>query len=281
MLDQLLTRKDLVDKIIGRLMSGEKNLSYSSLSAFKKSPTAFIDYQLGIKEETDAMIYGSMVHCLVLEPDDFENRYFCLDDTVVCLNIGGAKPRATKAYKEWYAIEAAGAGDKIIVGTEDYRIARMTAKNVRENKASAKVLKLCPEREKKVEWEYMNFSFKGFKDADGEKDTFDLKTCTDADPEKFQREIINRGYYLQAAMYLQAEGPRNYYIIAVDKKGGISVHLLHPKLVEYGLNEYHKLLTRFNECILRNTFHENYDFWSPRWDGIFMMERPAYLYKYE
>jgi hypothetical protein len=57
--------------IISGLMSGESHLSYSSLKAFKKSPIDFINYKMGKKETTDAMLFGSMLHCLVLEPQDF------------------------------------------------------------------------------------------------------------------------------------------------------------------------------------------------------------------
>lgn len=265
-------------EIIDRIMSGEKHLSFSSLNAFKSSPKTFIDYQRGVKEETDAMIYGSMVHCLVLQPHLFEERYHCIDDRDICVQIGGAKPRATYRYKEWFAVAQQEAGERILVETDDYIAAKIIAREIKTNKASAKVLGLCPDREKPIEWEYMNFKFKGFKDADGEKDVFDLKTCADASPDKFHRDIISKGYYLQAAMYLYAEGVKNYFIVAVDKKGGISVHHLHPKLIEHGMDEYHKLLTSFNECVLKDAWDQNYDFWAERWDGIFTAEKPAWLY---
>lgn len=270
---------NVTEQIIGGLMSHESHLSYSSLSAFKEAPSVFINYKIGKKEQTDAMLFGAMLHCLVLEPQDFFNRYHCLEDGDICNQIGGAKPRATKAYKEWKEVAIQEAGDKIIVETNDYLAAKIIASNVLHNRASRKILDLGWQHETPVEWEFKNFKFKGFIDGMGDKVIFDLKTCADAEPDKFQREIMQRGYYLQAAMYLYATGQmRDYYIIGVDRKGGVSVHKLEMALIEHGMTEYNKLLDKFNECILKDAFDQSYDFWADRFDGIYDAEKPAWLY---
>lgn len=270
---------DNMQGIIDDLMSHEGHLSFSSLKAFAESPATFAEYKLAKREPTDAMLFGAMLHCLVLEPQDFENRYLCLDDREICNQIGGAKPRATKAYKEWYAVTVTEAGDRQIVETNEYLAAKIIASNVLHNRASAKVLDLCWEHEQPIEWEFMNFKFKGFIDGIGEKAICDLKTCPDANPDKFQRDIISNKYYLQAAMYLYAEEKNlPYYIIAVDKKSGVSVHKLEDKLIELGMKEYIELLNRFNECILKDHFDQSFDFWAERMDGIYVAEKPGWLY---
>jgi hypothetical protein len=276
---QTSSRQQHIDRIVHGLMAHEDHLSYSSISAFKNSPRTFIDYKLGVKEETESMQYGSMLHCLVLEPDDFFNRYHTIQDGDICNQIGGAKPRATKAYKEWYQEAVGKAGDKQIVENNDYVAAKIAAENIRTNRASAKILNMAIEKEKALEWEFKNFKFKGFIDGDGEKIIFDLKTCTDASPQKFQREIVQRGYYMQAAMYLCGLGQvKDSYIIACDRKNGISVHKLEGKLIEHGATEFNEILDKFNHCILTDAFDQSHDFWSDRWDGIFMCEKPGYLY---
>jgi hypothetical protein len=265
--------------VIDSLMAHEGHLSFSSLKAFADSPSTFAEYKLAKREPSDAMLFGAMLHCLVLEPKDFEKRYLCLDDQDICNQIGGAKPRATKAYKEWKAVTVAEAGDREIVDTNEYLAAKVIASNVLHNRASAKILDLCWEHEKPIEWEFQNFMFKGFIDGKGEKAIMDLKTCPDAEQDKFQRDIINNRYYLQAAMYLYAVGENiPYYIIAVDKKSGVSVHKLHDKLIEHGMNEYNTLVGKFNECILKDHFDRSYDFWSDRMDGTFICEKPGWLY---
>lgn len=265
--------------IIDGLMDHTGHLSFSSLKAFAESPSKFMEYKLAKKEATDAMLFGAMLHCLVLEPLDFDRRYLCLDDTDICNSIGGAKPRATKQYKEWKALVVAEAGEREIVEPNEYLAAKIIASNVLHNRASAKILDMCWEHEKPVEWEFKNFMFKGYIDGKGEKAICDLKTCPDAEPKKFHRTLIDGRYYLQAAMYLYALGENlPYYIIAVDKVGGVSVHKLEDRLIEYGMTEYNMLLDRFNECILKDSFNQSYDFWSDRFDGTFMAEKPTWLY---
>lgn len=268
-----------IERIVASLMSHEGHLSYSSLSAFKSSPRDFINYKLGIREETDAMLYGAMLHCLVLEPADFFNRYFILDDLSICNQIGGAKPRATNAYKEWKKVALQEAGEKIMVETADYEAAKIAANNILYNRASRKVLDLAPEREKPIHWEFKNFKFHGKIDGTGDVLIFDIKTMPNAAPKEAQREIIKRGYHIQAAMYLYAEGKvKDYYIIAADRKNGISVHKMERALIEQGMEDYDKLLDAFNECILKDAFDQSYDFWADRYDGIFMCEKPSYMY---
>lgn len=270
---------DRTAPIISALMAHENHLSFSSLKCFKQAPANFIEYKTGRKETTDAMLFGQMLHCLVLEPQDFDNRYLCLEDQDICSQIGGEKPRATKAYKEWYRVTIAEAGERTVVDTNDYISAKIIASNVLHNRASRKILDMGWEHETGVDWEFKNFKFKGFIDGKGDKIVFDLKTCADANPRKFQREIMDNSYYLQAAMYLYAlEKDMPYYIIAVDRKGGVSVHALDHHLIEHGMKEYNELLDKFNECILKDAFDQSYDFWAGRWDGIYDCEKPGYLY---
>jgi hypothetical protein len=279
-------RKIQVQGIIDKLMSGEGKLSYSSLSAFRESPKSFIDYKLKQRIETPAMIYGSMVHCLVLEPEKFELRYHAIDDEDICNSIGGAKPRATKAYKEWYAIAEQEAGERILVDTDDWNAAKIVANGVRYNRATSKILGLCEAHETPVQWEYKNFSFQGIMDGYGQRAVFDLKTVADAEPRKVQRDIYQNWYYMQAAMYLHGLGYKDeqgikdmpYYIIAADKIGGVSVHHLDYNLIIHGLNEYSNLIDKFNLCVLKECWNESYEYWSERFDGIFVCDKPSYFY---
>ena len=287
-MEALLSNLSFSEMIVENLMSHRTHLSYSSLSAFGESPKDFINYKIRKREQTDAMAYGSMVHCLVLEPDDFENRYLAFDDTDFCesLKAGGAKsPRATNAYKDWYAQQEAGLGDRIMVSPVEFNHAKIVAGNVIHNRASAAILRMCPNHEKAIEWIYQNFLFKGFIDLDGDSAICDLKTCADAEPRKFQREVVNMDYHLQAAMYIKADmllrntdRMKDFYWIAVDKKGGVSAHQADKHLLESGMERYEKLISSFNECILSDRWDESYDYWSERWDGIYKAEKPSWMY---
>ncbi len=277
-MEQLPSRTDKINEIVGRLLSKESHLSYSSLTQFKDSPKAFIDYKLKSYEQTDAMIYGAMVHCLILEPAEFENRYYVLDDAEIIMEIGGAKPRATTAYKQWKLEEVIKSDGKIVVSSDDYTSAKIQSLNVRHNYAAKLVMNKVIETEKKIEWEDKNFLFKGVIDGFGSV-IVDLKSCADASPRKFQRDIVSMDYHLQAALYLKGIGKNlPYYIIAFDKSNGVSVHQLTETLLTHAMKEVDTLLDQFNKCILEDGFNKSYDFYSERFDGAYYCDKPAYLY---
>lgn len=264
-------------EIIERIMRHEDHLSYSSLKAFSESPADFIRYKMGAKETTPAMAFGSMLHCLILEPEEFDSRYFLIEDEDICKEIGGAKPRSTNKYKDWLSTQADKAGDREMIQLGDFKEAEMIASNVRYNNPSKKIIDQCNEKEMPIEWEFKNFRFKGFMDGNGDKVIVDIKSCSDASPKKFQRDIISNKYHLQAAMYSYAVGGKDYYIIAVDRKGGVSVHLLSKELIGYGMEEYNYLMDKFNECVLFDLWDSSFDFYCPSPGGIYTAEKPAYL----
>lgn len=284
---QTETRLEFIERLVEQLLANESFMSYSSLKQFKDSPKAFIDYKMKTMVQTPAMQFGTMVHCLVLEPDEFDSRYMALDDAEIVAQIGGARPTATKTYKEWKSEQqqTADAAGLEIVEAEAYRKAQAIALNIRHNRSARKVLKMADKREQRIEWKYMNFLFRGIIDGAGDNCIFDLKTCADAEPRKFQRDIVNMGYHIQAALYLKGIG-RNvpYYIIAADQKGGVSVHQIEEELLVHGLEEVDKLMSFFNDACLQvksgkpEIFNESFEFWADRFDGIYKMEKPAYLY---
>jgi hypothetical protein len=267
-----------VDEIISKIMRQESHLSFSSLSQFAESPKDFIQYKLKQKVQTPAMIFGQLVHCLILEPGKFEHRYYVVDDRAKIIEIGGGNPRNTNKYKEYMIAQRALAAGREVVDWADFQQATLMANQVKYNKASGRLMAQVVQTEKEIFWEYGNFKFKGFIDGEGEKIRIDIKTVTDASPKAVQREIINNRYYLQAAMYNYAAGPKEYYIIAVDRAGGVSVHHIHTLLMMHGMEEYDLLVNKFNECVFTDAWNESYDFWSDRYDGTFIMEKPRWMF---
>jgi hypothetical protein len=291
-IEPMLSRLEQMIPIIAAIMSGEMKLSWTATSNFIDSPKDFADYKLQKKEPTAAMNFGSMVHCLVLEPGDFDKRFYAFDDTdkVEELIAGGAKsPRATKVYKQWKAQMCEAAGERIIVNPKEYAHAKIIAANIKNNAAAARLMAKCPKRETPVEWEFMNFLFRGFIDLMGDTDICDIKTMPDAQQDKVKREIWYRKLYIQGVMYLigareedKKKGvepvDRNYHIIAVDKLGGISCHQLDPALLKYGMEEYDKYMKRFNYAILTEAWDMSYDFWSEYWHGEFIVEKASWMW---
>lgn len=302
-IEPMLTRLDLMRPIVDDIVFGRKKLSYTALSNFIDSPKDFSDYKLSAKVETPAMIYGSMVHCLVLEPKSFESRYYTIDDSdmVEALrNEGSKNPRATNKYKEWLAKAEDGANGRIIVSPKDYAHAKVVAYNVRTNRASARLLAACPLREQGVEWNFLNFGWHGFIDMEGEHDIADLKTMPDANRDYVDREIKRRRLYLQSVMYGMGSMSRGLtpeqmeefeysvkadkktkHIIAVDKVGGVSVHEIHPRLLQYGLDEMTHYVKQFNRAYIEEAWDMSQDFYGHPWSGRFVCEMSGYQLKAE
>lgn len=271
-------RDIFISDLVEQIKKKEVKLSYSSISQFKKSPRSFIDYKMGKKEQTDAMLLGSLVHCLVLTPDLFEKQYYLFDDSEKVAEIGGGNPRATTKYKEWKAAQFESMPENLcIISKDNLNQAKVMADAVLNNSVSKSILAKCPEREVKVHFDINGLPFVSFIDAKGEECIIDLKICQDAEPKKFQRTIINDGYYLQGGVYSVAlEELKPFYIIAVDRSGGVSVHKLMDSLIEHGMNEFERLTREFNDCVDNNDFHCSFEYRSH--SGFYHMDKPAYAF---
>jgi len=89
----------------------------------------------------------------------------------------------------------------------------------------------------------------------------DFKFSKDADPDKFERDIINYDYFMQMGMYASHhEGIPECYFIVYDKSLNFSVIKIDYSLLSYGKRKYEYLVTKLNQCIKENRFTESYNF---------------------
>lgn len=80
--------------------------NYFSPSQLKKLTISIGQLQMYIKRKfitTSSMNLGTAVHCAILEPFDYDDRFAVLDDDLICLEVGGKRPTSTSKYKEWLA----------------------------------------------------------------------------------------------------------------------------------------------------------------------------------
>jgi exodeoxyribonuclease VIII len=216
---------------VGAFKGSVKNLAnqtYHGLTAYwsstalkymsSKSPAHFkslyIDRDVEKKDATPAMVLGSLVHCMVLTPDEFQNEFFIMPDLNFRTNEG-------KAAREEILARNVG---KQSVTDEMVSQAHRMRESVFNNTRAAELLEGLT-REAAFFWTcpFTQLNFKAKIDACGATRMIELKTTRDASPAFFQRHSDNMNYDLSIIHYRQAlahvmgcEPP--VHIIAVEDK---------------------------------------------------------------
>lgn len=199
-------------------MSNEINFEeYKAIKAINASflkACSFGAYQ-GYKQlhepsyESDAMAMGSAVHCAVLEPDKFLERYA----------ISEKFDRRTKAGKEAAAaFEAANVG-KFVIDSED----ASKIERIRTNCLAIPQIREAIERfdkEKSITWG--DGQFKARLDLCDAVNgvVIDLKTTRSADQREFTNQLISLRYDIQLLHYCKAINATAAYAIAVEVESG-------------------------------------------------------------
>jgi hypothetical protein len=259
--------KESIDALINGILKQESHLSYSSISAFKKSPLDFIKYKFHKSEPTPAMEFGSMVHKLLLEQNAFFDKYAIIPNdapkkpTNVQINAKKPSDETLNAIEYWNIFKVS-THNKILINSNEYNDAEKVIESLYKNQSSFELINSATSFEKEHNFVYDNFLFKAFIDAECDLFRFDLKVVASAEPRKFQRDAIAYGYPIQSAVYEIASGKKDFYNIAVDKMGGVSVHKMSRQTIDYGKKCLDDILENFNRCILEDAWLKSYEFYS-------------------
>ena len=185
-----------------KLKHGRDYFSPSQLKKLFVSVSSLTSYLKKRWTTTSSMTLGTLVHCLILEPQEFTKRYVVLDDKEILNEIGGARPTASKKYKEWLSGFAEENKGKELVTMKDMAIANKILKKAKstgiiqewftDGKAEVTV--------KGVAKGY-NEEFDGLCIIDYDTDfvSIDLKT-TSKPLSKFKYDANELGYDIQASI---------------------------------------------------------------------------------
>jgi len=227
-------------------------LNWSSLKFYAKSPAHYRENVDNPQEQTAAMLLGSAVHCLCLEPVLFDQQYAVAPDV----------DRRTKAGKEQWALFEDEHQGKNILTFEQSTLARGMAASVLDGKAG-KLIGLCSERELTLTWEdqFTGLQCKSRLDAVDLVNglAVDIKTTEDASQQSFSRTVYNYLYHGQAAFYLEALRQNGFMInrfifLAVEKKPPFAkaLYLCSDELLASGRILYQECLSKHAECLAVN-----------------------------
>lgn len=224
-------------------------VNWSSLRHYAKSPAHYRENADNPREQTVAMLLGSAVHCLCLEPTLFEQQYAVAPEV----------DRRTKAGREaWAAFENAHQGKGVLTLEQQSLVQDMAASALKGK--TGNLLSLCAEREITLTWEdpITGLQCKARLDAVDMVNglAVDIKTTEDASPQAFSRTVYNYLYHGQAAFYLEGLRQNGFMInrfifLAVEKKPPFAkaLYLCSDELLASGRILFQGCLNKHAECL--------------------------------
>lgn len=240
--------------------SDYSRVSRSMLEVFRESPSRyhgrFVAKTIPAPEPTEALVFGSLFHVAVLEPEKYTRDYF-----VPPALAPDNQPwdRRKKDHKEWWKeIEA---DKRTPITAEDNKLVL----------AMRAAIGRCPHAANLVFDESMSETAIWWIDSEtgiarkSKRDTLhrngtiivDIKSCRDASPQAFARDCVNFGYHRQVATYTEGhevvtgEPPRAMVFVCIEKNEphDVAAYELDEEAVALGNRQNREALNRLAKCI--------------------------------
>lgn len=217
-------------------------LSYSGAKQILRSP---MHYQAWLKEErkeTPALKLGRLAHLALLEPAKFNETVKVGPDV------------DSKAKKEWKDFAASLAEGVEAVTPDEFNTISGIVDSAELALAHLKVNGNVWETEQYIVGEYNGVPIKGRPDLiteiDGQRVCVDLKTCGDASPWAFGRDIYEYKYHLQQAVYQVLTKTERHILIAVEKEApfGFRVYTLDEASAAAGKALMDEAVALYSAC---------------------------------
>lgn len=236
-------------------------ISASSIKKIKKSPLHFKEE---ITEQTDAMLFGSAYHTYILEAEKFESEFFVYDPN--------ARPDPSKNFnatvnKEWK--NGIYLQYKNVIDVDQFNQIKSMKERLFKNIYARNLLKKgIAEKSffaecKTFENRDINIKIRPDYLKEKKRVIVDLKTCSDASENGFQKQAAKFDYHIQSALYVdimeQIEGekmPWSFIFIAQEKTYpyAYGIYEASPQFIAQGRYEYEQLILLYQQC-------KDKDFW--------------------
>lgn len=239
----------------------KRPLSYSSLKEFQKSPAHYVHYITKPYEPpTDAQLLGSYFDCIVLTPKDVAKRFIVAPEY-------DARTVDGKAIRDEFYDSAKG---KTIIKESMAEKAEAMREALLNDEVAAPYIRCKGEIQKKLMWTNRQTKLRcnGYADKITPDFIMELKSASDASPDKFIRDAFSYGYPLQAAMYLIGDSSFNeksfvHVVVEKTKPYGVAVYHATSDFIGYGIGLYSRLMQHFQVCLETDSFGQSYSFHSP------------------
>lgn len=256
-----ITKPGIYPSLPNDFYHASDGISKSGLDVIAKNPAKyyFNKFIAPPRVPTAAMVLGSLTHTLVFEPEQFDKEYILSPD----FNRRTKQGKADELkFKEANC-------KKQIITPKEYTEATAISTSVINHPYVASILS-----HGEAETSYYAIDdetgelVKVRPDWAREDLLFDLKTCQDASKAAFHRDILNRRYHVQAAMYrhvvnlaLRSAGMepliRDFVFIAVEKEEPyeVAVHKLGPLSMAQGMYLYREAMEVYAKCKADDFYH--------------------------
>lgn len=223
-------------------------VSKSDLDLINRSPLHYMDSRQNRKEQTEAMLFGSVVHKLVLEPESFAAEYA----------VAPKFDRRTKAGKQAWQDFSDSIGNETVISEELYTEAQAVAGAVLANPIANKLL-AGGQAEQSFFWTDAETGVECKCRPDyllRERGlVIDLKTTENASPERFAKSAYDYRYHVQAWWYLHGLqqcgiDANDFVFVAVEKKPpyAVCVYAADDLMLRLGEMEAMENLRTYAEC---------------------------------
>lgn len=232
-------------------------ISNSGLAKVDRSPAHYyawsIDPNRPPEPERAGQLEGSLLHCALLEPEEFDKRYV----------VGPTCNRSTKLWKEWK--EHNTKDGRIAIQGDQKDTAFLQAASARAiPDVAAAVTK--GDREVSAYWndpetgvlcrcrpDYVHESARGVV-------LLDAKTYSSADPWEFARQAARKGYHRQAAYYSDGYAIASgrpvlafiFVVVETEWPYAVSAVMLDEASLAAGRALYRRNLNTYAECLKNN-----------------------------
>jgi hypothetical protein len=228
-----------------------------------RTPAHYHAYRTGQikREETRALIIGTLCHLAVLEPERLD-RAFVVKPTGLDLR--------TKDGKEWKA----SVGDVPILDADEATMISGMKASVSAHPAASELLKNSKREISLYDRHRSGLKIKGRLDILGDSFVADVKTTEAGDAQGFASAIFRYNYHVQAAMYCQLANVERFIFIAVEKSApyAVAVYELSPTALQIGLRAMNDALSLIAQCQDNNTW--------PAYSGQSqIIDLPSWAYK--
>jgi hypothetical protein len=204
-----------------------------------RTPAHYHAYKTGliVREETRALVLGTLCHLAVLEPERLA--------TAFAVRPAGLDFR-TKDGKAWRDAQ----GEKPILDETEAAMLDGMSKSVAAHPAAAALLDGAQREVSLFKEHRTGLRLKGRLDVLGNGYVADVKTAEAGDAGGFAAAVFRYNYHVQAAMYCQLAGVERFSFITVEKVApfAVAVYDLSAKALQVGLNSLNYALDTITAC---------------------------------